>query len=80
MYISHYFFKVDEHDNDICVSLGAVKKSAEAISETRKGTLWENQLTKPYFSAVWPDVGRMSCYGVESHLIWLIQTFRNRLF
>lgn len=39
MYISPYFFKVDEHDNDICVSLGAVKKNAEAISETRKGTL-----------------------------------------
>lgn len=41
MYISPYFFKVDEHDSDICVSLGAMK------------------LTKSYFSAVWPDVGRM---------------------
>lgn len=39
MYISPYLFKVDEHDNDIRVSLGAVKKSAEAISETHKGTL-----------------------------------------
>lgn len=42
MYISPYFFKVDEHDlliSNICVSLGAVKKSSEAISETRKETL-----------------------------------------